>query len=511
MNDQDGRYIEQRARAAHARGDYDGASAAYEEAFAAYQREGDALSAARAARTVGWFQGWVFGDWAVHRGWVARARRLLEEAEQERARGWVVLDDALTGSDFESQRRQYLEAITVARRTGDHDLECDATASLGMMLVFSGRVDEGMAYLDEALAAVCGDEVTELPVVEGCLCGLFQACERTHDVTRAEEWLRAAQRTMQRRNLTAVAGYCRAHYAGVLVAAGRWLDADDELTSALDVLPEGIAAWATARCRLADLRLSQGRIEDAEQLLNGVRDHPDAARPLARLFLAQSRPEPAVELLDRVLGGDLEDHVQAPLLALLVEAHLAGGDVDAAHRSTEQLRTLARDQPSPYVRALVAVARARVYAAIGDDVARGCWHEALTLFLTAHMVVEAATARLELARLISADRPVAAIAELEAAHQVFETAGARRHADETAALLRVLGGDSKTGPKRRTPLTRREDDVLALLAHGLTNAEIAERLFISPKTVEHHVGRILGKLGMRSRVEAATYAARRAN
>ena len=89
-------------------------------------------------------------------------------------RGWVVLDDALTGSDLEVQRTQYLEAIDLARRTGDHDLECDATASLGMMLVFSGRVDEGMAYLDEALAAICGGDVSELPVVEGCLCGLAQ-------------------------------------------------------------------------------------------------------------------------------------------------------------------------------------------------------------------------------------------------------------------------------------------------------------------------------------------------
>lgn len=59
-------------------------------------------------------------------------------------------------------------------------------------------------------------------------------------------------------------------------------------------------------------------------------------------------------------------------------------------------------------------------------------------------------------------------------------------------------------------LTKREDEVLALLAHGLTNVEIGARLFISSKTVEHHVGRLLAKLGLRSRTEAAAHAVRTA-
>lgn len=108
---------------------------------------------------------------------------------------------------------------------------------------------------------------------------------------------------------------------------------------------------------------------------------------------------------------------------------------------------------------------------------------------------------------IAVDRPSAAIAELEAAHQTFEELGARRGADQAAALLRALGGPAKTGPKRKTILTRREDEVLELLAVGLSNSEIGERLFISAKTAEHHVGRILSKLGLRSRAEAAAYVA----
>jgi DNA-binding NarL/FixJ family response regulator len=101
------------------------------------------------------------------------------------------------------------------------------------------------------------------------------------------------------------------------------------------------------------------------------------------------------------------------------------------------------------------------------------------------------------------------VAEATGALAAFEELNAARNADAAAALLRRLGGPARTGPRRRTPLTRREEEVLDLLGHGLSNPEIADRLYISRKTVEHHVGRILTKLGLRSRAEAAAYAARR--
>ena len=504
MSEVDGRSLERAGRDAHASADYATATTSYEAAFAAYRTEGDLGAAARAARTVAWFRGWVFGDWAVHRGWIARARRLLEHADDAHGRGWVVLDDALGGNDLEVQRAQYLEAIGIARRMGDLDLECDATASLGMMLVFSGQTEQGLTHLDEALAAICGGDVSELPVVEGCLCGLVTACERVRDVARAEQWLRAAREVMQRKNLLAVAGHCRAHYAGLLIAAGRWADADDELISALDLLPHGIAAHASARCRLADLRVRQGQFEAAEQLLVGLDHHPDAVVPLAAVFLATSRHDLAAELLDRAQDSNVhDDHGIVPLLALSVEVHVASGDWERARNSRDRLVAFANAQPTTYGAAMAAVACARLCSALGDADASIHWHRAVTGFASAHLPAETAVARVGLARAIARDRRAAAIAELEAAHATFEDLGARRDADRAAALLRQLGGRHTTGPKRLAQLTRREDEVLELIALGLSNAQIGERLFISAKTAEHHVGRILAKHGLRSRAEAA--------
>jgi DNA-binding NarL/FixJ family response regulator len=92
--------------------------------------------------------------------------------------------------------------------------------------------------------------------------------------------------------------------------------------------------------------------------------------------------------------------------------------------------------------------------------------------------------------------------------ETFERLGASRDADAAAAVLRGLGSPARTFPKGYGPLTKRETEVLSLLAEGCSNAEIAQRLYISRRTAEHHVARILAKLGLRNRAEAAVYALR---
>ncbi|MBM3677678.1 MAG: helix-turn-helix transcriptional regulator, partial [Actinobacteria bacterium] len=99
--------------------------------------------------------------------------------------------------------------------------------------------------------------------------------------------------------------------------------------------------------------------------------------------------------------------------------------------------------------------------------------------------------------------------EARRARDAFEALGAKADADEAASVLRHLGVAGRSTVRvDRGSLTAREREVLQLIAEGLSNAEIARRLVISQKTAEHHVSRVLAKLGVRSRAEAAAHAVR---
>jgi DNA-binding CsgD family transcriptional regulator len=491
--------------------DYAGAIAAHERAFVAWKREGDRLGVARVARTVAWLHLNVSGDWAVAHGWLARARSVLLEAPDNTSeRGWAELFGAMYSSDHRTRERGFRAAIEIGRRAGEVSLEVDALAWLGVELVSTDRIDQGMALLDEALTAICSGEIDDIYVNEGAFCGMLFACERTHDVTRAEQWVRAGDEFARRRHLAAIGAYCRSYLGGILTMAGRWAEAEAALLESNRFFEHGYAdRRAHGLIRLGDLRVRQGRLEEATQLLAGLDHHADAVRPLASLLLAMGETARARDLLEQTAGQvDLEAAVGVPVLALLVDVLLAEGSVSEAAIQADRLKALADEQSQGALRATASLAQARVMLVTGTGDARGLLLEARAGFARAQMPFEEARARMELARAVMTKLPDAALAEAEAALEAFERLEATQHADAAAALVRALGGRARTGPKRRAPLTRRESEVLTLLGHGLSNPEIAERLFITRKTAEHHVGQVLGKLSLRNRAEAAAYAAR---
>ena len=147
-------------------------------------------------------------------------------------------------------------------------------------------------------------------------------------------------------------------------------------------------------------------------------------------------------------------------------------------------------------------------AAERDRGAPGHLQAALRGFTALRLPLEAARAQRELARALAQDKPEAAVTEARLALGAFERLGAAADADATAALLRRLGAGGRAFPKHYGELSKRETEVLALLADGCSNQEIAQRLVISRRTAEHHVAHILSKLDLRSRAEAAAHAVR---
>jgi DNA-binding CsgD family transcriptional regulator len=510
-----GEALEGLAKALYLEREYGAAAAHCERAYAAYRRERNTTAAGRAALTASWITGNVLGDWAVQNGWVARACTMLEEAgEDGPEHGWVLISRALSRPDAQEREVLLREAVAVGRRFGDPDVEFEALSLLGGLFVMTDRVEEGLVFLDEALAAVCAGELKDLATVDSIFCGFFWACELVNDVPRADQWMRAAADLMRRRNV--VAAFCRAHYGGILTAAGRWSQAETELVEAARHFDQGMSSRrAAAVIRLADLRVRQGRLEEAALLLEGLDHHPDAVRALAALHLARGDTALARDLLERATEGPDtevpsagETTMVGPLLVLLADVHLEEGNVEQAAAVAERLDRLAGAQRGPYLKAAAALAKGRVCVAGGTGDARAYLHDALEGFARAQLPMELARAHLEMARALSERAPEVAVTEAKSALLGFERLEAARHADAAAALLRSLGAPVRTGPKGTGALTKREAEVLRLMGAGLSNPEIGDRLYITRKTVEHHVGNVLSKLGLRNRAEAAAYATR---
>ena len=488
--------------------EYDAATEVKERAFAAYRREGRPADAADTARWLAFLHGTYNGNYAVASGWMGRAQSLLEGVEECASHGWLILDGAVFTRDAKEREQCAAAALTIARRFGDADLEFEAIALLGETKVATGRLAEGMLLLDQAMAAVTAGEVAAHGAMGEICCRLLSACEHATDVRRAEEWMALADRHVAWADF--VRPTCRTHYGGILVALGRWDEAETELRYAIETFERGYRGdGAFPLVRLAGLRVRQGRYEEAERLLEGVEWHPAARRASAVIALARGDLGLAEELTQLCFeGSDPTDLACAPLLELLVEIQLARGEAEEAQATLARLEQLASGAGGELVNAFAELGAGRVCAAGGEEGATAHLTRALEAFAGLGLPHETGRARLELALVLSAGSPEAAAGEARLALAAFEQLGAARDADAAAALLRELGGGARSWPKGHGTLTKRESEVLPLVAAGLSNADIAERLFISRRTAEHHVASIIAKLGLRNRAEAAAYAVR---
>jgi LuxR family transcriptional regulator, maltose regulon positive regulatory protein len=487
---------------------------ARQRAYRGFQRRGDRRGAARMALWLGDDHLEFHGAEAVASGWFQRAARTLAELDPSPEHGWLDVFEAHAALD----RHDPAEALRLAtrareqgRRHGAVDLEMFSLASEGLAMIDQGDVAAGMRCLDEATAAALAGEYENLAPAAWTCCRLISACELVRDYDRGAQWCHKVTEFSLRMDARFVTGVCRAHYAAILTWRGEWTKAEQELQAALAGLADKRPAWLPeALVRLGELRRRQGRPEEAERLFTRVATHPLSQLGLARIRLDTGDAAAARDLLERHLRQIPERSriSRTGPLELLVRAALELGDRPAADRYLAELQAAGSVVATAPLRAAVRLSEGLVAAAAGDR-EQACDHfeDAVDLFGHARAPFEEGQARLELARAMQAlGRTDAAAREAQAAYDCLERVGAtaaaaraRELAAPTVAPATAVGD---------AVLTDRQLQVLRLVADGLTDREIADRLTLSEHTVHRHVANIYVRLGCSSRATAVAHAAR---
>jgi DNA-binding CsgD family transcriptional regulator len=478
-----------------------------ERAHRAYLAAGERLEALRCAFWMG--VGLARrGEVGPASGWLGRAQRLLDECGTDRVeRGYlllpVVFEQGASG-DLEAAAATAAEAATIGRDHGDADLFALAAHEHGHVLIRLGRGKDGLRLLDETMVAVTAGEVS--PIVSGIVyCGVILACQDAFELRRAQEWTAALSEWCDRQpDLVAFTGRCLTHRAELLQLHGAWAPALEAARRAEERSrrAENPAAAGEASYRRGEIHRTLGQFRAAEQAFREASRYGREPQPgLALLRSAQGKVEAAAATIRRALAECAEPGRRASLLPACAEIALAVGDVAAARAASDELSALAQGHEDGALGASAARARGAVHLAEGNPAAAlVSLRRAVETWRRLDVPYELARVRelLGLACRALDDEDTAAL-ELDSARAIYARLGA------VADLARV---DQLVGGAQREAhgLTKRELEVLRLVAAGKTNKAIAAGLVVSERTVDRHVSNILAKLHVASRAAATASA-----
>lgn len=484
--------------------------AARERAHHAYLDDGDFEGAARVAFWLG-LSVLMRGEPGRAQGWFARPRSIFAPDAYDESvwRGYESLNfgmRSLMTHDAEQSERLLADAVAVARRHHDVDLELLARNGHAQALLALGRMVEGMAELDEVM--VLATTSTANPQAVGQVyCAAILVCRSCLDLARSAEWTDALSRWCESQPaLVHYRGQCVVHRSEVLQLRGQWDAATDEVAAILDRLERDQvrvdAALGMAHYQRGELHRMRGESREAERAYRDALAAGHDPQPgLALLRMAQGRADGAKLALQRALAESPTGFLRTRLLPALVEVALAAGDLAAARTAARELEAAADRLQTPYLNAVfaqcdgaIALAEDRPAGAIGP------LRAALHGWAIVGAPYDAARCRILLSRACRQLGDVeTAELETETARRALTALGARHD-------LSVLDA-AKTGKGAAAHgLTPREVEVLRLLATGQSNRQIAEEFVLSERTVARHVANIFVKIGVSSRAAATAYA-----
>ncbi|MHC3475150.1 helix-turn-helix transcriptional regulator [Streptomyces sp. 7R007] len=424
-------------------------------------------------------------------------------------------------------------AVEYARMVGAREIELNARLTLGGLMVDSGSVESGLAEMYEVKERALAEGVTY--VAGRAHINLPSELEGVGRTAEAVPILEEGIAFTRRFGLLDSEAWVWANLSKALYFLGRWDEAADAAANALRVGHNAKPQAGGAYC-LAHLALSRGDLPEAARRLADARGYlgvhdpmPQQSLPLARIAIGVAAGEGRLldvrAELDRVVAAGFPPGTQRYAWPLLLAAATAEADAralpaaaDGRAEALDRIRLAAKSitTEAPLWLAHEQWVRAELQRAEGRDTV-GTWSDVVTAFEALDRPYDLARARHRLAEALLAvggdDERDRATELLRLARAVADHLGARPLADAVALLAQRARLPLDRTPQRRSPeeslgLTSRERDVLRLVSAGRTNRQIAEALFISPKTASVHVSNILGKLGVSGRGEAAAMAHR---
>jgi class 3 adenylate cyclase/ATP/maltotriose-dependent transcriptional regulator MalT len=435
-------------------GQQDVARDAWERAYTLHAKAGDKLAAANAAAQLA-FNLLGAGLPSVLNGWVNRAERLLQGAPEQPVHALLAVVRgmmAFTAGDLDIAAAAGRRALELGTAFGIPDLQAMGLHLEGRALVAKGRVEEGMALLDEATAAAVSGELS--PQVTGRVyCSTVSACWGVADYRRAGEWADAAERWCRRRSINGFPGVCRLHKAQIHKLRGMWREAEAEALLACKELPSWFPLdLGRALSEIGEIRLRTGDLEGAEEAFLQANDAGHDPNPgLALLQLAEGDVQAAAatirDALDNPQAGSFEtppnsDLQRASLLPAQVEISLATGDLDAARAGAVDLDQIAETTGVAAMRASAAWARGLLQLAEGQaEAAQQSFRGSAALWAELDAPYETARARMGLADAYrAAGNEGRAVLEYRAALATFDRLGAAPDARRaTEALGEAVG------------------------------------------------------------------------